>query len=54
MIATYFEDHNSRIPAMVLGGLLLSIAAVFKFLERVIEGQWSADADESKIMPQEG
>ena len=39
--------------AMVLGGLLLSIAAVLKFLERVMEGQWSADADESKNLPQE-
>ncbi|UCF31578.1 MAG: TRAP transporter small permease subunit [bacterium] len=40
--------------AMILGGLLLLIAALLKFLERVTEGEWMAPADRPETRPQGG
>ena len=40
--------------AMILGGVMLSIAALLKFLERGIEGKWMAEVDKPGSQPVEG
>jgi TRAP-type C4-dicarboxylate transport system permease small subunit len=50
----WFGHYYPYQAAMILGGLLISIAAVLKFFERGIEGQWLDNADESETRPQEG
>jgi len=50
----WFGHYYPYQAAMILGGLLLSLAAVLKLLERAIKGEWSAYAEKPGSRAEEG
>lgn len=40
--------------AMIIGGVMLSVAAVLKFMERGLDREWKAEANEPGTRPVEG